>query len=529
MNVDAALSLLGSKNLYIWFWYALVNFIKSSVSCFAILAFLWSNAKPQSVRCKVPVGVALNESLPFESRNGKLVPSKCLQYLNFSRDANLTVPCQLGYEYESYTTSSVTTYWDLVCDKEYLSPLVDSCFFILSIFASSIFTALSDRFGRRPVFISCVLTMSVLGFLSTFSPNVYVYMAIRTLLGPVQQGVYTAGFCFSLELFPKDRRSRPSMLSELFWVFSSMILCLIAYFARDWKHYTYATTLPFLLTVALFKFMPESIPWLMANGRVEEAKRVIASASRFGDAKLTPDQLQMEAVEEMNQESVDSGNEAPTYPCYFVCIKDRLWRHTLVNFVIWVTVGLSYYGLQLQAIQVGNPYLNFLIISIIETPAILLIAPLSKLFGRKTLSMFGMFSTGVLLLFMLVTKLFWSDYTALLVLFPVCGRFAMSIVFTVIFVHISEMYPTNLRTMGIAMGSSSARLGVAIAPFLSMMEHVQIWLPNMCLSAMNFVSCLAAAVLPETKLWELPQTIEEVNEWTEAQRVNCFRKRSVSE
>lgn len=533
MNVDAALSLLGPKNGYIWFWYFLINFTKSSISAFAILAFLWSNAKPKSVRCKIPFGFSLNESVPFEDKNGEYVPNQCIQYVNFSFSTNLTIPCQLGYEYESYTTSSVTTYWNLVCDKAYLSALVDSCFFILSIFASSIFTALSDRFGRRPVFLSCVLLMSSLGTLSTFSPNVFVYMAIRTLIGPIQQGVYTTGFCFSLELFPKDRRGRPSILSELFWVASSIILCPIAYFARDWKHYTYATTVPFFLTVILIWFMPESIPWLIANGRVEEAKEILINASHYGNSKLSAHKIQLENVTELekmnpehNPRNPDSIKEAPTYPCYYVCTKDRLWRHTILNFIIWVTVGCSYYGLQLQAIQVGDPYLNFLIISLIETPAILLITPLSKKFGRKILSILGMFLTASLLALMIATKMFWSEFNVLLVLFPVCGRFAMSIVFTVIFVHISEMYPTNLRTMGIAVGSSSARLGVAIAPFLSMMESLYIWLPTLCLCILNLVSCFAASALPETQEWELPQTIEEVNEWSEAQTPKCCRRRS---
>lgn len=527
MNSDAALTLLSPTNKFVWFWYCLIHFIKSSLSSFGVLAFMWANAKPQSYRCKIPQSFALNDSVPFDRKvGGEWTPSQCFQFVNFSRETNRTIPCELGFEYETFTSSSITTYWDLVCDKAYLSAMVDSCFFVLSIFASTIFTALSDRHGRRPVFVGCILLFSVLSVLSTFAPNVYVYIVFRTLLGPIQHGVYTTGFCFGLELFPMDRRGKPGFLSDLFWIFSCFILCGIVYFVRDWKHYMYVTTLPFLLSVVLLWVMPESIPWLIANGRLDEAKATLLRASRYDASPLSRDaiELKMASVQEPVSQVGSGEATIPVYPVYYVCTRHTLRRQSLLNFVIWVAVGCSYYALQIQAIQVGNPYLNFLIISVIEIPAIILIPALSKCFGRKTLTIGGMLCTAIFLLALIQPKASGSNNVGLLVSLSISGRFTVGLAWTVMFVHITEMYPTNLRSTGIVVGSMSSRLGTAIAPFLALMEAWIVWLPNLCIVVLELAACVSAACLPETKKWQLPETIDHVKEWSAEQKWRCTRK-----
>ena len=49
--------------------------------------------------CTIPDGALLNDSVPFETHDGIVVPSSCEMYENRSI-SNKTIPCQNGWTYD---------------------------------------------------------------------------------------------------------------------------------------------------------------------------------------------------------------------------------------------------------------------------------------------------------------------------------------------------------------------------------------------------------------------------------------------
>jgi predicted MFS family arabinose efflux permease len=49
------------------------------------------------------------------------------------------------------------------------------------------FTSLSDYFGRKPVFLFSQWALVVVGVANAFSTNYYVYVALRFIIGALQQ------------------------------------------------------------------------------------------------------------------------------------------------------------------------------------------------------------------------------------------------------------------------------------------------------------------------------------------------------
>jgi len=73
--------------------------------------------------------------------------------------------------------------WDLVCDRAYLKDLTQTIFVVGAMIGTLICTTLSDKFGRKPVFLISHLAMVVVGVANIFAPNYYVFIVLRFVTG----------------------------------------------------------------------------------------------------------------------------------------------------------------------------------------------------------------------------------------------------------------------------------------------------------------------------------------------------------
>ena len=73
--------------------------------------------------------------------------------------------------------------WDLVCDRAYLKDLTQTIFLVGIMFGSVICTALSDKFGRKPVFLISQWALVVVGVVNAFAPNYIVFIVLRFFAG----------------------------------------------------------------------------------------------------------------------------------------------------------------------------------------------------------------------------------------------------------------------------------------------------------------------------------------------------------
>ncbi|XP_041363345.1 solute carrier family 22 member 6-A-like, partial [Gigantopelta aegis] len=101
------------------------------------------------------------------------------------------------------------------------------------------------------------------------------------------------------------------------------------------------------------------------------------------------------------------------------------------------------------------------------------------------------------------------------------GKAGISGSFGLMFMYTPELFPINLRNVGLGMCSAFARIGGMLAPFASLLAGYAFWAPGTIFG----MCCLAVAVLvtflPETTGRELPQTIEEMAAWYKTPKVNC--------
>ncbi|XP_071100668.1 solute carrier family 22 member 3-like [Haliotis cracherodii] len=206
-------------------------------------------------------------------------------------------------------------------------------------------------------------------------------------------------------------------------------------------------------------------------------------------------------------------------------LKNRMiFKNALIVWYCWVVDSLVYYGLYMTSSTLaGNRYLNYFFNSVVEVPAALLIFLTLERFGRKKPSLMFHTTAGVSLLGAVLLKTFIVDSQAAQIaatILSMIGKLTITTAFGILFIYTPELFPTNLRNVGLGAASSVSRLGGIVSPFASMLEKMVAWGPGAIFVIMCLLAGFLIQFLPETRGHELPQTMEEIKEWYRANLPN---------
>ncbi|CAH1797125.1 unnamed protein product [Owenia fusiformis] len=531
MDVDDAISRLGRYSKWQLLKYNLLSFGFNLSGSWQMVVIIFAGMEP-SHHCKVPDNSTINETIPMETDDdGVSSLSKCSMYFN---GTNETTSCSNGWEYSMEYGPTIITEWDLVCERNYYSELSQSVFSGGVMVGAVLFTWLADTFGRKPIHLFCQYVMVVLGVIIAFSPDITTFIVLRFFIGALREGSGLVAIVMCCELFPASQRSIAGTALQLHWSLCWMLLALVAYFVRTWRYLLLITGLSCSFTIFYIWFVDESIPWLVANGKLEKAERIIQSAAKFNKIqypKYVFTKSDATYKEKNNENGIKklicySKNDSKTvdkssvksYTILDILKSKTLIFNTLIMCFLWFVNILVYYGLSLQTgYLAGNLYLNFFLSGLVEVPAYLAVTFSLNRYGRRwPVCIFHIMAGLFLIATILIPKKSASgtDLSALVTTFSMIGKFAITASFAAVVLFSPEIYPTNLRNFGFGMGSFVGRIAGIIAPFSAYMAKTVPWVPATVFGVLSIVVGLMTLLLPETLGRPLPQTIEEVETWT---------------
>ena len=103
------------------------------------------------------------------------------------------------------------------------------------------------------------------------------------------------------------------------------------------------------------------------------------------------------------------------------------------------------------------------------------------------------------------------------------GKFCISAVFNNIFIWASELYPTEVRTVGVGFASMVGRVSGALSPFVLALQDKPGfgWLPYTIFALAGFLSATLMLKLPETNNANLTETIDEAEQFYKSSAKKC--------
>ncbi|MRC85579.1 MFS transporter [Bacillus thuringiensis] len=293
-----------------------------------------------------------------------------------------------------------------------------------------IFGILSDKIGRKSVFIITLLLFSIDSGLTALTTTLAMFLVLRFLIGMGLGGELPVASTLVSESVEAHERGKIVVLLESFWAGGWLIAALISYFVipkYGWEVAMVLSAVPALYALYLRWNLPDS--------------------PRFQKVEKRPSVIE-------NIKSVWSGEYR---------------KATIMLWILWFCVVFSYYGMflwlpsvmVLKGFSLIKSFQYVLIMTLAQLPGYFTAAWFIERLGRK---------------FVLVTYLIGTACSAYL--FGVADSLTVLIVagmllsffnlgaWGALYAYTPEQYPTVIRGTGAGMAAAFGRIGGILGPLL---------------------------------------------------------------
>ena len=198
--------------------------------------------------------------------------STCL--FNGTQHGEDTRRCDIArsqWYYTEPTQYSIVTQFNIHCDEQWLLELLSSIHFVGWGIGAIILGWIGDRYGRKILLFPSAAALLVIGFVSSFMPNVYLIIVCRFFVGFFIPGAFVQANILISEMVSIKQRPMATLIPFFSIPIGYGILGLKAYLLQNWKMLSIACTAPYVISLAFYPIIPESFSWLQVNGRIDDA------------------------------------------------------------------------------------------------------------------------------------------------------------------------------------------------------------------------------------------------------------------
>ena len=383
--------------------------------------------------------------------------------------------------------------------------------------------ALSDRYGRKRllIFSGALFTLSALG---TALASDFTWFNVYRIIGGIAMGIaLNLSPMYIAEVSPPEKRGMFVTINQLLvmigvlmaqivnWRISLLDTALpvdatIEVIAQSWSgqagwRWMFGVeAIPAFAFFALMFLVPESVRWLVKNGRSLEAETVL---QKIGGSEF--------AQEQVNEVKLTLSKEDVSHVNFKELLNSRILK--LVGLGVFLSFLQQWSGLnviiyyaadifQAAGYNLQQMMLNIVVIGTVMVLAVLVtMATVDKL-GRKTLLLFGTSSMAVV--YALIGYCFYADYQGLVIVLLVLANvlFYSVTLAPLLWVVLSEIFPNRIRGAAMSIAAFAHWVGnfTLTFSFPTIKENLgwanNFWLYGLICAAGFVVLYL---ILPETK------------------------------
>ena len=358
---------------------------------------------------------------------------------------------------------------------------------------------LSDRIGRKNVFIGTLVIYSVATALCGLAPDLTALLVCRFVVGIGLGGQLPVAVSLMSEYLPSAVRGRFIVLLESFWGLGWLVAALIAYFVIPdfgWRMAFLLGGLPLFYGIFLYYKLPESIPFLLQHGKKQQALHHFTQIHQTNKLPLP----------NIHADDVILGTSQKVSFGFGDLFSKSLYKSTVMLWVLWFGIVFSYYGIftWLPSLLVNK---GFTIVSSFEYVLLMIVAQLpGYLAAAWCVERFGRKATLAGFIVMCAVSAYFfgqASSVAVLLVWGCLMSFFNLGAWGMVYTYTPELYPASMRATGSGAAAAIGRIGGIVAPMvithMMVLNNAFSWIFIMFTAVMVLVAVVVLWLGEETK------------------------------
>ncbi|XP_041970556.1 carcinine transporter-like [Aricia agestis] len=420
---------------------------------------------------------------------------------------------QWEFNYTDVPYKTIASELGWVCDRDNYGATAQSIFFCGAIVGGLIFGWIADKYGRIPAIVGTNMIGFIAGVGTAFANSFWSFCLCRFLVGLSYDNCFVIMYIVVVEYIgPKWRTFVANFSIAVYFTFAGCILPWIAVGVADWKIYSLIISVPLVMSIITPCVVPESARWLISQGRIEEALKILKRCERINGNKI-PDEIIAEFKETATIIAKEE-QENKNYSILDLFRTPRLRKNSILLLVIWMAIAMVFDGHVRNVGSLGlDMFLTFTVATASEFPADILLILTLDVLGRRWLAFGSMVISGLFSL--LATTVPYGIPSATL---AIVGRFAVNISYNIGIQFAAELLPTVVRAQGLALIHIVGYIATILVPYIVYMATIAIEIPLIILGALGILGGCCCLFLPESLGKDMPQTIQDGEDYGRDQK-----------
>lgn len=394
------------------------------------------------------------------------------------------------WEYTVPRDYSLTTEYDLHCDRAWIGSLMNSIIFVGWGLGSMVLGYVADNFGRKLVIYPAQAMVLICGFVFSFVDSLPLFIVLRFIIGFFLQAGTVQSFVHVSEYVPSENRAVATLILFLSFSASSALFTLKSYFIRRWRLLCIVCTAPYVFTLFSFFYVPESIRWVRLKRSNDELLKIFKRIA-YWNKKEMPTLFDVEIPDD----------DAQRKHSVIDIFRERVSAlRSIALGYSWFSVAMVYYSFTFAAGDIGGSiYLNVFLYTVVGLPGYFAAMYSCNKFGRKRTVIVSVFIASIACLAVAFIPI-EGDGKISRVAVALIGRFFIGLGFGAIYVWSVEVYPTTLRSNAMGYLQVTSRIGAASAPWVAKsLLPVHASAPYLVMGVSALVASFSMFSIPKTK------------------------------
>ncbi|XP_028400300.1 synaptic vesicle 2-related protein-like [Dendronephthya gigantea] len=402
--------------------------------------------------------------------------------------------------------------------------LLSTVVFVGMFVSSALWGKICDLYGRKSGIVLSSAWIMYFGILSAISPTYNWILFLRFLVGCGISGLGQVVVLYA-EFVPARYRAVTILALGGFWGVGGIleVLLAIAVMPRlGWRWLLAFSSLPLVIFILLSVGLPESPRFHVSAGEVQKGYQTLVEVAKCNGKEIPGSQSCLQSTEVQERGRIVD------------LFLNSYWRTTILVWIQMLGGLLIYYGILLMTPEIfqyrrqkrcdegavlleedkhvtgcgcksleEEDYYALLLTSFADIPGLLVVMLFIDRIGRIKTLVVGFGCTFVLFLLLMLCN---GETMTTIFVFGV--RYFSTGVTQALFIYVPEVYPTNIRGLGLGTASAMARIGCIITPFLAQVLVKRSLRLTLLVYAGCALACsVAAALLPiETSGKQMKET-----------------------